>query len=168
MKKAFVIGHHYLSQGAYSKFLKESEFTYMSKVAKYLPPGDVYFHNPYIQSYKKRMKEVSKKLNKYDLVLKLHFNAFNEMAKGCEALYYYKNIKGENIANKFIDAVHKEFSINKREAKGLDSKKQRGYRALYYPKPTTLILEPFFGDNEEDAAKFKGKYKKYAKLLIEL
>ena len=41
----------------------------------------------------------------------------------------------------------------------------RGFAAVYYPNPTTILLEPFFGSNNLDTSKFIGNEEKYSKSI---
>ena len=97
-------------------------------------------------------KATAKKLDKFDVVFELHFNAsLTGKANGTEALYYFENRKGRELATRFVSLYCSSFFGSKsRGAKALVNDKQRGFWAVFYPKPTTIILEPFFGDNTSD------------------
>lgn len=182
MKKAFIVGHNLYSQGAFSNNLKESEYYFNSKVVEYLKKmgNDVFYHNVKIPLYKDRCKEMAVRIAKYDIAFELHFNYFHtEAANGTEAIYWNSNEQGQGIAQKYIDLVSSEFETEKRnlitayeikkDEKGKTYReKHRGYWMLYYPKATTLILEPFFGSNAHDCSMFKDKHEKYANLLNRL
>jgi N-acetylmuramoyl-L-alanine amidase len=167
MKIGLVIGHTGLSGGAYSNTLKSNEFNYNLKVAniikKVLPEIEVFTHQSYNLGYKAMCKATSKKLDKFDVVFELHFNASNGKANGTEALYYFENRKGRELATRFVSLYCSTFRSKSRGAKALVNDKQRGFWAVFYPKPTTLILEPFFGDNPKDVINEDA----YASFLIE-
>ena len=158
MKKAVIIGHNSENGGFYSDFLRSDEFTLFSNLEHSLRVvGTVYFHSPLISSYQQRMKHTADKINKfeYDIVLALHFNAFHDPnVGGCEAWYYGQNPFGRYMAQRFCNAVHENMGIRNRGAKTLSRPSQRGYWEVYYPKATTILLEPFFGSNKEDCERF--------------
>jgi len=169
MKKvAIVVGHTKLRPGAKGIDIP-SEYVYNSKVAEYLSDVcDIYHYGSYNLGYKAMVKANAEKMNtkNYDLVIELHYNSFSkESANGCEVLYYYKNVKGKNLAAKLSSAISKGFCSKNRGAKSLSSGKERGYWALYYPEATALLIEPFFGSNTEDADKFRDKEEVYAKRI---
>lgn len=158
MKTAIVIGHTKGRKGAYSKYLKIHEYDLNKQIAEQLRDvADIYEYDTYNLGYTSMVKRNAKKLNKkdYDLVLELHFNAAeSRQANGCEALYYFKNKRASKLAEDFCYLVNDMLGTKIRGAKALYSKKQRGYAAVYYPKATTLILEPFFGTNKDDCCFF--------------
>ncbi len=158
---AIVIGHDFTSKGAYSSILGESEYTYNMEVAK-LVGCDVITHNPNI-SYRRKMKATYSKLSHYDLTLELHFNAAHQAAHGAEALYYHTNERGRHAAMTYSKMISKHYGTRNRGDKPLSNSNQRGYWAVASGIPTGLILEPFFGTNEE-ANKFKDK-SEYAGVL---
>lgn len=165
-KIAIVVGHSQRKQGAYSTFLNISEWDYHSEVVKHLNQVDVYYRNPELSNIK-GIYDVVKRLNKkrYDLVLSLHFNAFNARAKGCEVLYYHKNRWTAQVAANFVDLIHDKYGIDKRPIKGVYSRRQNGGPLILGSQNDTIILEPFFGDHQE-ALKFKNP-KRYAEVLNE-
>ena len=158
MKKAIIIGHNAMAGGFYSEYIKSNEFTLYSNLENVLKDvGTVYFHNPLISSYQQRMKKTADSINKhdYDLVLALHFNAFeNPDVGGCEAWYYGQNPFGRYMAQRFCNAVNENMGIRNRGAKSMHRPSQRGYWEVRYPKATTILLEPFFGSNKEDCERF--------------
>ena len=166
MKIAIVVGHDKINQGAFSNILKQSEFAFNNEVAKLLP-YDVYFRNEKIKGYKSQMQELAKRINekRYDLVIELHFNMFNGKAKGCECLYLKGSKIGKEQAEKLCKSITKDFGNINRGAVAIDNEKGRGYWFLKLINAPALIVEPFFGDNEETIA-FKNKMK-YAKTLID-
>ena len=149
---AIVIGHDWSSKGAFSYHIGLSEYDYNKKVAE-LIGCDTFTHSPNF-SYKNKMKATYSKLNHYDLTLELHYNAAaNANAQGAEALYFHTNMLGKEYAECFAQMVSSEYDIKNRGAKPLSNENQRGYWAVASGIPTGLILEPFFGTNE-DARKF--------------
>lgn len=162
------MGHTKLRKGACSPYEVPCEFDYNKKVASYLKDvADIYYYDSYNYGYKSMVKRNAAKLNKkdYDLVIELHYNAGVSIANGTECFYYVGNLKGKALAKKFCEAFCKEFGTKNRGAKAMVSKAQRGFWAVYYPKATTLLLEPFFGSNFKDVGSIKNKEAAYANLI---
>lgn len=147
-------------------------------------PGivDVYERKPN-KAYIPEMNEVLKELNKndYEFCLELHFNgSLNRDANGCECLVYWKNEKAKELATDFMARLQnvfgskirnkvnvlkekkiingKETEVEKKEAtKGIiliqDSNIRGGY-GICNSKDTYILLEPFFGSNQDESLKF--------------
>ena len=143
---------------------------------------DVYERKPN-KAYIPEMNEVLKELNKndYKFCLELHFNAsLNRDANGCECLVYWKNERAKELATDFMarlqnvfgskirDKVNvlkekktingKETEVEKKETtKGIiliqDSNVRGGY-GICKSKDTYILLEPFFGSNQDESLKF--------------
>lgn len=143
---------------------------------------DVYERKPN-KFYVPEMNEVLKELNKndYKFCIELHFNsAASEQANGCECLVYYGNNKAKELAtdfmarlqNKFGSKIRtkentlketkvvngKELTTEKKETtRGLiliqDSKTRGGY-GICKSKDTYILIEPFFGSNQDESLKF--------------
>ncbi|WGM54795.1 putative cell wall hydrolase autolysin [Fusobacterium phage vB_FnuS_FNU4] len=143
---------------------------------------DVYERKP-SKAYVPEMNEVLKELNKndYNFCLELHFNSsLNRNANGCECLVYWKNEKAKGLATDFMARLQnifgikirnkenilketrningKETIIEKKEVtRGLiliqDSKIRGGY-GICKSKDTYILVEPFFGSNNDESLKF--------------
>ena len=143
---------------------------------------DVYERKPN-KAYIPEMNEVLKELNKndYKFCLELHFNgSLNRDANGCECLVYHKNEKAKELATDFMARLQNVFGskirnkvnvlkekklINGRETevekkentKGItlvqDSNVRGGY-GICKSKDTYILLEPFFGTNQDESLKF--------------
>jgi N-acetylmuramoyl-L-alanine amidase len=165
-KIAVVVGHDAIEQGAFSNIIKKSEFAYHSEVAKLLP-FDVYYRSKG-GSYKSKMEELAEDINGkgYTLVIELHFNSFNGVANGTEALYFDGSVNGKRWAEVYVDKICSEYKTSIRGAKVIKHKDERGYWFLKLMDAPAIILEPFFGDNKE-AVSFKD-VNKYAKSLIDI
>ena len=167
MKKiAVVIGHDKTSPGAYSLHLRNSEYIYNSEVATYLARiADVY-KRPIGGGYKTQMINLANEINKkdYDLVLELHFNSFNKIVNGCEAVIFKGNKITNKIGEKYCDLISKTYHTKSRGVKEISQQNDRGYWFLALIKADAMILEPFFGDNEE-SLKFCNPGK-YAEIII--
>jgi len=165
MKVAIVVGHDKVEQGAFSNLLKKSEFAYNSEVAK-LIGFDTYFRDTK-GGYSTKIAELSKRIKakNYDLVIELHFNSFNAIANGCEALYFQGSVKGQRFAEMFVSRIVQEYGTTPRGAKSrIES--DRGGLFLKSINAPCIILEPFFGDNKE-ALLFKCE-SKYAEIIKDI
>jgi N-acetylmuramoyl-L-alanine amidase len=165
-KIAVVVGHDSIEQGAFSNILKKSEFSYHSELVKLLP-FDIYYR-PTKGGYKSKMEELAKEINGkgYNLVIELHFNSFNGVANGTEALYFNNSVNGKRWAEIYVDKICSEYNTSIRGAKVIKHTNERGYWFLKLMDAPAIILEPFFGDNKE-AIDFKD-VNKYAKTLIDI
>jgi N-acetylmuramoyl-L-alanine amidase len=161
MKIAFVVGHHKKDKGAYSPHLKVSEWDFYNNVADCMESTiKVFQHDPTIKGYTDRIKATAEKINQggFDLVIEGHFNAATPQANGVETLYYFNSVKGRQYAQWFSELVNDFTDIKLRNngLKALVNEKDRGFASVYYPKPPTILIEPFFGSNKEDCDKIKG------------
>lgn len=171
-KVAVVVGHTAGSKGAKSPYLPD-EYDFNLEVANKLKKHncnyDVYTHRTYSVGYYNMWKETANKINSkdYDLVIELHYNAASPKAHGTETLYYFNSKKGKAYAQIFSETISEDFGTKLRGiqgAKPLVNKNDRGFYAVYLPKPPALIVEPFFGSNEEESVLFKDT-DKYAESL---
>ena len=153
-KIAIVIGHDKTSPGAYSPFLGMSEYLYNSEVASYLHEFCIY-RRPIGGGYNTQMRKLSEQINKenFDLVVELHFNSFNKEANGVETVSYPGNSYAKALGQKYCDLIAKKYGTNNRGAKEA-TVNGRGWGFLSMINAPAIIVEPFFGDNEE-AEKFK-------------
>jgi N-acetylmuramoyl-L-alanine amidase len=155
MTRAIIIGHHVNGKGAYSEYFKMYEYDFwLMQIDKLKCNFDVYLHNSDIASYTARMRQTAKRVyGKYELILALHFNSFNGQAQGCEALHLEGNKKAKELCHKYTYLVNEAMDIRDRGAKPLNSK-SRGFHEIAHTDCTTILLEPFFGDNPSDCKKF--------------
>lgn len=160
MKIAFVVGHHKKSKGALSKYFRLREWDFYNDVLSHLNCVDVFYHNENISGYTSRIKNTANKINKYpfDLVIELHFNsAVHPSANGCETLYYYRSKKGREYAKQFSEVVTRTTGIKSRNGglKALTNRNDRGFASVYYTNAPTILIEPFFGSNDNDCKKIE-------------
>lgn len=163
MKIALIIGHNARSKGAYSGILG-SEYDYWKRIAEKIKTEipamiDIYERKPN-KAYIPEMNEVLKDLNKndYKFCIELHFNsAGNGQANGCECLVYYKNTKAKELATNFMARLQNLFNTKIRGNHGIieikDSKTRGGY-GICNSKDTYILVEPFFGSNQDESLKF--------------
>ena len=170
MKIAFIIGHNEKNKGFYSPHLKISEWDFYNGISCELEEiGDVFLHDPTINSYTNRCKDISERIgNNYDLTIALHFNSFNTTVSGTECFYWHNNEATKEIAEYLSSEYSKKVNSNNRGAKGFDSLADRGAGEVYYPKTNAILFEPFFGDNKEDCEKWNQRVFLQIMLKIEL
>nr|DAS49854.1 MAG TPA: Cell wall hydrolase autolysin [Caudoviricetes sp.] len=162
-KVALIIGHNQRSKGAYSTIVG-SEYDYWKRIAEKIKTEipalvDIYERKPN-KAYIPEMNEVLKELNKndYGFCLELHFNSsLNRNANGCECLVYYKNEKAKELATNFMARLQNVFESKIRNNHGIIEVKEsstRGGYGICKSKDTYILLEPFFGSNQDESLKF--------------
>ena len=174
MKKiALIIGHNPQNKGAYSEYLKTSEYDFYSKVldvlfkkykeafnlkeefVKNIQDKITIFRVPNT-SYSKEMTEVINTLekNNFELAIELHFNATtNHNQHGNTVLYWHKSIEGKKLAELFQEIMTSYTEIKKLDLIPISSLKQNGAYGIMKSKCPYILLEPFFGDNKIDTDK---------------
>jgi N-acetylmuramoyl-L-alanine amidase len=157
MNVAFVVGHHQKAKGKFSNYFGLTEWDFYNKVLKHFKNPTIFYHNPSTRSYVNRQIETGEKINSFpfDLVIELHFNSFNTKASGVETFYHHKSIKGRKYAEKFNEVCVRWTGLTLRGAKPLSSSSQNGYGFLNSNKYPSILIEPFFGDNENDCKAIK-------------
>ena len=136
----------------------------------------------YVPEMNEVLKELNK--NDYKFCIELHFNsAGNGQANGCECLVYYKNEKAQELATNFMARLQNKFGSKirtkenivkvKMQEKKIDGKvweeekkittrgltliqdsKTRGGYGICKSKDTYILIEPFFGSNNDESLKF--------------
>lgn len=174
MKTAVIVGHTEQSKGSCSPYGIPCEWEFNLGIANKLRDlgcCDVLEYSDYRGGYFNMVKALSGVINSggYDFVIELHYNFFSVgSVSGCEALYYYRNESGRKLCDFFCKEYANIIGGKNRGSKGLKDKTDRGFYALYLPKPTTILLEPFFGSNKEDVDRIKGNEDKYVDILSNL
>ncbi|MGL6064648.1 MAG: N-acetylmuramoyl-L-alanine amidase, partial [Fusobacteriaceae bacterium] len=128
---------------------------------------DIYTRK-YCGSYSKEMSNVLNEVHKqrYDLVLELHFNAFNDVAEGVETLCYYKNEKTKLLSEKLIKYHYEMLNLKKRKLIEIKDMTHNGAYGIMKCKYPYILTESFFGDNRSDCLKIESA-KNLAKVFIE-
>lgn len=175
LRVALVVGHYEVAGGKHSKAfgLNENEL-----FSQFIAVCDEYewlnftwkpFYHINSGSYTRRQQAMATETENYDLVLELHFNAFNGKAEGAEALFNDMNKTTQLLAKRFIKLMNTKMGIKKRYAKPVrfnDDKIENGEGFLRETKHDALVLEPFFGDNLKDCNKYN--HEAYAHVLNDL
>lgn len=169
MKIAAVIGHSAESPGKYSRLIHQSEFFYNKEVASYLRNIDVY-ERPEGDGYKTQMRKLAEQLrpHNYDLIIELHFNAFdnedNGKGHGVETVSYPGNEKTEAWGKEYCRMVSNHYcNYNRGSKKATEG--GRGWWFLHYMPAHAIIVEPFFGD-ESECLEFTNEAE-YANVIME-
>lgn len=174
-KVGLVIGHNKKEQGAYAKALGCTEWQYYNRfveILKRLDPErfDVYRREPdetYGAEMRKVLKQISESGENYPLIIELHFNSVGEPSiNGTEVLSYKDSKVGIPIGFAFIDTICKEYKTKNRGIKGITNKNDRGGYGIMESKEPYILIEPFYGSNDEEAKKFKD-VEKFAKIFID-
>ena len=174
MKKiALIIGHNQKNKGAYSEYLKKSEYDFYSKVldvlfkkyqeafnlkeefVKNIQDKITIFRVPNT-GYSKEMEKVVNTLekNNFELAIELHFNATtNHKQHGNTVLYWHKSIEGKKLAELFQEIMSSYTKIKKLDLIPISSLKQNGAYGIMKSKCPYILLEPFFGDSKIDTDK---------------
>ena len=158
MKVALIIGHNKRARGAYSQILGR-EYDYWKGIAEKIKTEipelvDVYERKPN-EYYTREMFEVLEELNKnnHKFCIELHFNAAeSEQANGSKIRTKENILKETEVVN------GKEKTVEKKETtRGLilvQDSKTRGAYGICKSKDTYILVEPFFGSNNEESLKF--------------
>ena len=170
MKIAFIIGHNEKRQGHFSEHLDTFEWDFYNGISCELEEiGDVFLHDPKINSYTNRCKDISERIgDDYDLTIALHFNSFNTKVGGTECFYWHTNETTKKISEYLSSEFSRKVGSNNRGAKPINSVGERGAGEVYYPKTNAILFEPFFGDNKEDCEKWNQRVFLQIMLKIEL
>jgi N-acetylmuramoyl-L-alanine amidase len=176
MKLAIIVGHTKISQGAFSKTLNSAEYSWNTDLANSI----VSANSPTIEK-KIFFRDVAGIAGAYaagdawgaDAFIELHFNAsHNETSTGTGVLY--QTPKSKLLAL----ALYKELSqalalppwpkstagvCTPFQASGAQ---ERGKQSLTASKKPSVLIEPFFGSNSNDAAMAQKNKKRMAEAMI--
>lgn len=95
------------------------------------------------------------------LTIDFHCNAFDKNVQGNEALYFYKSIKGRLLASCITDMI----SFNRsRGIKPVEN--EDGSYFCRNTKPTAIVLETCFIDNQHDFYRFLWSMEQTAKEIV--
>jgi N-acetylmuramoyl-L-alanine amidase len=101
--------------------------------------------------------------------IELHFNAANRQARGTETLFGDKNAKSEKLAHFIQNAMCKVFERDVNTNRGVKhlAEKDRGYTNVNIARCPSCLIEPFFGDQVDDATLGVNKKEALALCLVE-
>lgn len=178
MRLCVVVGHTYVAKGAKGTYPITNEYEYNTEIAELV-----------YQNAKSRDLEVKvflrdgiglkgvyrnvKEWTKFDPVsacVELHFNAFNGKARGTETLYDKDPANSEQFAQLIHNAVCLALGRKDKTDRGIkliSEPSERGYTNLNECNIPSVILEPGFGDNKDDAKLLYETKKQYAKAIVD-
>lgn len=158
-KICIIVGHGKSKSGGYdsgavSRDGKHHEFTLAKQIAKYVADylgcslmnfdGSLYLTD--------RIKEINR--SDYDFIAEIHLNAGG--GKGTEVYYYDGSPTGLKAAKAVSQEIANEFNVPDRGAKVRLGKNGKDYFAIIRDtKPTAILVETLFIDNEAELALLK-------------
>lgn len=147
--------------GAYSPFLKQNERDFNLEVADIVARNldrmgeDCHVISDYAgNGYGLAMFDVAKKVQSIhaSIAVELHFNSASPSANGHEWLYWHSSVTGKKLAQAFSDTFSDDFpGIKSRGLKAL-APGDRGAEFVKLTHCPAILVEPFFGSNENDCA----------------
>jgi N-acetylmuramoyl-L-alanine amidase len=169
-KVALVPGHEPKDEGAYSETLKSGEWSWNLDLVKKIKAELVKLgYDVFICDNSVSVADVANQVNNFDadLSIEFHFNAANGTAKGNETLYTDRNKYSKELAEAVQKAVFGVFQTSDRGLKYL-VEGDRGFWNLDLIEAPCCLVEPFFGDNVNDATKAKEKKDLYIKAIVDV
>lgn len=102
-----------------------------------------------------------------DVVIELHFNAYNGTVQGTETLCTQDSddIEFAHLVQKAVSAVF-ERPGNSRGVKVISASARGGGNVHAFKQGPNCLIEPFFGDNDLEVIKALAKKDAYAKALV--
>ena len=181
---SLVVGHSEHAQGAIAtEPLGQTEFQYNSDLAQRIQrygtergyTVDIVFRpRPGTEGIRLAYQEVSQ--YEPDAAIELHFNAFNGRVRGTETLYSdtedTPGVFEVEFASIIQDRMVRVFNRRGRLNRGIKSRprttRERGWYNLNQTTAfPSILIEPFFGDNEVDAGQAVQKQQELAEALID-
>lgn len=155
MEIVLIIGHNARDKGAYSPYLKMSEYDYWNEVAKGLNVP-VIRRNPN-RGYGLEMREMLSRLEQlnYDVAIELHFNSAISNAEGAEVLIYKGNKKAKMLAQNLLDRLADKGHRNRGIIEVSNERERNGAYGICNSRGHYILIEPFFGSNEKDCISIK-------------
>ena len=170
-KVAIIAGHTITNKGDWSNLFEDYEHSYWNQFIKnYFPDWiDSFEHIPNA-TYTDRQKAMAELTKDYDLVIELHWNAYDydkdgiDDANGVECYTWVGNEKMLEVGKHYCNLMNDSFGLKIRGSKQISGGNGAGF--LYYTKGDAILLEPFFADNVNDVAKFDRQ--EYANIILEM
>jgi N-acetylmuramoyl-L-alanine amidase len=152
---ALVVGHRKSAKGAVSADGNVAEFDFNSELAAEIKKRVTKARVKIVfrANTTDGLRKLPAKVNAVGphLILSLHCNAFNKIAKGTETLFFHTSANGKKLAKIVQTQLLNALELRNR---GIREKKEadRGAHLLKFTKAPCVICEPFFIDNDEDLA----------------
>ena len=181
MRLAIVIGHSKKSPGAFAAApLRLSEYDYNTLVAQeiYRNAMGRGVHTKIFTRDGSSIKDVYQQVEDWaaktiygkTVAVELHFNAANKKAKGTETLFDMEPLESIEFARCVQQAMCLVFKRKGKEDRGLKKiteDTERGYPNLNYCRIPSVIVEPAFGDNPDEAKLLSELQLDYAKSIVD-
>lgn len=173
-KLAIVVGHTKLLPGAKAiSPIDTYEYFYNSALAN-LMKGHASDHGVQSTIFLRDTHTIRETYNsvnlwKPDCAIELHFNAADGKAHGTETLYGYQNPLSAELARLVQDGMCKLYRRDVKTNRGIKKliDGDRGYSNVNIAKCPSILIEPFFGDEVEDAKLGHQNQESLAAVLIE-
>ena len=110
-------------------------------------------------SYGSAMSWVARELDAFgaDCAIELHFNSASASARGFEHLYWHSSSKGKDLALAIFDGQAQAFPDSVARDVKPKTSNDRGSGFLSKPACPTVIVEPFFGSNQDDWEQYRSE-----------
>lgn len=175
MKLALIVGHTRVNPGARAVSpINEFEYEYNNKLAIeiYRLAKSIHLDCKIFSRDGLSIEAVYGFVNDWckldnSVSIELHFNAFNGKIEGTEVLFDIEPNSVE-FAREIQERLVVLFKRKGKRDRGIKLLEEgdRGHRNLKASLVTSVIVEPFFGDNPEDAKLGFELKNKYAKVLV--
>ena len=174
MKLAIVVGHSKDKKGAYAVGpINQHEYDFNIEVAQNAYQAamlsgiqtKIFLRDSIgiVGAY----KEVNKWADENTVCIELHFNSFNGKAQGTETLFDKDPVESIEVAREVHEAVCALFDRRGKLDRGLKLIDDgRGAKSLAECKVPGCLIEPFFGDNKNDAILANSLRLEYAKTIV--
>ncbi len=173
LKLGVIVGHTKAHEGArMSEPFGLYEYSYNSLVAKAMK--DCAPHNVEVEIILRDGKGITKSYDEAraklcDCVIELHFNAANGQARGTETLCTPDMSDSEfaHIIHKGVAKLFERIGKLDRGVKTISKSARGGINVHSFPGGVNCLVEPFFGDNAEDAKMGMDNRVRYARCLVD-
>lgn len=166
---ALIVGHTKESSGAEMHGTRESEYEFNSRIAGIitgmadgLKVSTIFRDNIGIKGAYEKANEIAA-----DVCIELHFNAFNKQAFGTSTLCstFNDDIEFAKIVHMFMCRAFERKDAS-RGVKVIPFSARGGKSVYSFENGPNCLVEPFFGDNEQEAKLAYLKEEAYATALI--
>jgi N-acetylmuramoyl-L-alanine amidase len=158
-----IIGHGGNDCGAVNNNTKDTELGYntdlVHKLKEVLDKKN-YIVDVYNRGYGKVENVGYLNRLKYDILISFHCNAYDGKATGTEVLYWHSSKKGKVLAQDILNEVINSLNLHNRGLKPINIG-DRGAYLLGKTNGITVLIEPFFIDNDNDLRIGKEKKNDY-------
>lgn len=170
MKKLFLIaGHSHHDVGACSLLREADEAIKLRDLvySKCEPNTTQVFKDDDDASLKQVVADVNRVADKGDILLSIHFNAFNGSARGTEALVYH-NVDEctERVAQSLTCEISEVLGTVDRGVKYENQGRHSRLAILNDTKTKSILLEVCFVDNQKDVEAYLAKRELVANSIV--